>query len=292
MFDRILVAVDDSDCSTQALRYALGMAGQYDAAVDVLHVLDERTVVPPLATAGELEVLREHGTEVLAAAEATAGEAGRSVTTHLREGVPRETILATARDLEADVVVVGKHGRTGLDRYLVGSVAARVVRKAAVPVLVVPEGVAGAVDEAAFDDLLLPTDGGEHAEKAARYGVDIAHHCGSTLHVLTAVDLAAAAGPFDAGGVSPEFVEHLEAESRETVDRMVDRLRRMDPTVTVETAVVRGTPHEAVREYVADTGVDLVVMRSHGRSGVKRALLGSVTERVLRVAGVPVLVVT
>lgn len=100
---------------------------------------------------------------------------------------------------------------------------------------------------------------------------------------------------FNAGALETEFLERLDARGREAVDSVASKIAESAPALPVETAVERTASFEGsaagVREYVADTDVDLVVLGSHGRSNLKRQLLGSVASNVLRTVDVPVLVV-
>jgi len=108
------------------------------------------------------------------------------------------------------------------------------------------------------------------------------------------VDIQAAGGTFNAGGLEKEFVERLEAKGEDAVDSVARKIGESAPSLTVETAVKQTTSFEGtaagVREYITENEIDLVVMGSHGRSNPKRQLLGSVASTVLRTVDVPVLV--
>ncbi len=119
-----------------------------------------------------------------------------------------------------------------------------------------------------YDVILFPTDGSEGAAVALEHAIDQARQYDATLDVLHV-------GDSDDDG--------------DAVESAAERAR--DAGLHVNTAIVEGTPHEVIADYVADRGVDVVVMGSHGRRGLDRYLLGSVTERVLRTVDVPVLVV-
>lgn len=278
MFDDVLVAVDGSEPANRAAALGFDVADRYDARVDLVHVVEGAGV--PDADA------RERGREVLDAAGKLAAGPDLDVETHLLEGRPHEAITAHARERGADLVVVGRHGRTGIEERLLGTVTHRVLRRTDVPVLTVP-AAGGDLD---CRNVLVTTDGSENAEFAAPYATDVARRYGATLHVLDAVDVAGEAGVFDAGGVSDEFVERLETRGWEATDRVERYAEGTD--VDVRSSVVRGVPHEAIREYVHGNDVDLVVMASEGESNLAGQYLGSVTDRVLRTVAVPVLVVT
>nr|WP_245902804.1 universal stress protein [Salinigranum rubrum] len=151
------------------------------------------------------------------------------------------------------------------------------------------------LDVTESDRVLVPTDGSENAEAAAPHGAALAGRVDAALCVLNVVDLQAAGGLFAAGGLDEEFVARLERRGHEAVDRLADDVRESDPDLTVETDVVTTTEFDGVARgihgYVEEEGADLVVMGSHGRSNLRRQLLGSVASTVLRTVDVPVLVV-
>jgi len=139
-----------------------------------------------------------------------------------------------------------------------------------------------------YDRILVPTDGSDQAVRAANHGAMLAQQFDATLHLLTVVDVEAAAGPFSAGGIDESYIETLTAESRAELETLESRIEGGGP---VETSVVTGEPVEGILDYVTENGIDLVCMGSHGRSGLRRFLIGSIAERVVRLSPVPVLTV-
>ncbi len=139
-----------------------------------------------------------------------------------------------------------------------------------------------------YDTILVPTDGSDHAVRAAEHARYLARTFDATIHVVTVVDVEAAGGAFDAGGVDEAFVDRLESEGERTVGEIESLL---DDAEAVETAVLRGEPSEAILEYAAEHDAELLAMGTHGRTGVRRYVAGSVTERVIRLADAPVLTV-
>jgi len=136
-----------------------------------------------------------------------------------------------------------------------------------------------------YDSILIPTDGSEHAELAARHGLGLAERFDATVHVVGVVDVAAAAGPFNAGGVDSAFVDRLREEAQSAVTAVEDL---SDADVSLQSAVVRGEPGDAIVEYIDDVGIDVVAMGTRGQRGLRRFVTGSVTEHVVRRAHVPV----
>ena len=137
-----------------------------------------------------------------------------------------------------------------------------------------------------YDQIVLPVDGSDEAMVASDHAIDLADKYDATLHVLHVVDTR----PYDAEGITSTVLEALETRGERAVESVAETAadRGLD---RVETAVIRGEPHETILEYIKDHDVDLLVMATHGRTGVKRYVLGSVTEKTIRTAPVPVHVV-
>ncbi|MFB6270801.1 MAG: universal stress protein [Halobacterium sp.] len=146
-----------------------------------------------------------------------------------------------------------------------------------------------------YDNILVPTDGSETAEAAVDQAVDLAEKYGATVHALYVVDV-------DATNLALG-TEQVERIRRGELDQMPEVKAKADEAtgyvadaaaergVDVEEHVTAGSPARAIRKFVEDNDVDLVVMGSHGRSGLSRVVLGSVAEKVLRRTRLPVLVV-
>jgi nucleotide-binding universal stress UspA family protein len=137
-----------------------------------------------------------------------------------------------------------------------------------------------------YDAILVPTDGSPAAERAVDHAIELASTFDATVHALYVVDVAMYSS-LEAGIDS--VVDALEREGQTAVDRVTERCA--DAGVDAESAVLVGTVHRAIEKYVADNDIDLVVMGTHGRQGIERFLLGSVTERTVRLSDVPVLTV-
>lgn len=282
MYSRVLVCVDGSEAAETAARSGLDLARTFGATVDALHVVQRGWLRP---ATGAADRLRERGRAALDEVESAAE--GVEVRTELREGRPAERISAFARERDADLVVVGRQGLTGIGERLLGGVAERLLHRCSVPVLVVPD-----VGPGGYGRVLLPTDGSPEAAAAAPHAGAVAGRYGSVVHVLNVVDLQAAGGLFDAGGLDRAFVERLEQEGRDAVEALASGLR--GDGLETETAVRRAPGEGAaagISEYVVEGGVDLVAMGTRGRSDLGRGVLGSVTSAVLRTVDVPVLAV-
>ncbi|MFB6122594.1 MAG: universal stress protein [Haloferacaceae archaeon] len=138
-----------------------------------------------------------------------------------------------------------------------------------------------------YDDILVPTDGSDCSQRAVEEAVRLATAFDAALHTLYVVDSELTGSE---GGGAVVFDE-LEAEGRRILDDVVDRAE--DAGVdTVEASVATGVPHRSILDYCEAHDVDLLVMGTHGRTGLERTLIGSVTEKVVRTTDVPVLTVS
>ena len=137
-----------------------------------------------------------------------------------------------------------------------------------------------------YEHILLPTDGSDAAAQAAPHAIDLAKRYDATLHLLSVVDTAAL-GP----DVRTEVVVgQFEEMAQDAIDDLTERAERAGVS-TVTGTVAHGAAHRAICAYADEHDVDLIVMSTHGRSGLGRFLLGSVTEKVIRRASVPVLAI-
>ncbi|WP_096389313.1 universal stress protein [Halopenitus persicus] len=137
-----------------------------------------------------------------------------------------------------------------------------------------------------YDQILVPTDGSPAATAAIDHAIDLAKRYDARIHALYVVD-GSAYSTLEAG--SEIVLEALESEGAEATERVAEAAT--EAGVDSVTSVVNGTAYRTITEYVDDNGIDLIVMGTHGRQGIDRYLLGSVTERVVRTAEVPVLTV-
>ncbi|MDY6779570.1 MAG: universal stress protein [Halobacteria archaeon] len=131
-----------------------------------------------------------------------------------------------------------------------------------------------------YSDILIPTDGSEGSEEAARHGFDIASKYDADVHALYVIDKA---------DLPENMVGGIKRSGGKTVDKVVESAEERG--INVRGEVRSGNPHEKILDYIEENKIDLVVMGTHGRTGVKRVLMGSVAEKVVRTSPVPVLTV-
>ena len=281
MFDDVLVPTDGSDCAQAAVGYARDLATRYEANVHVLCVADSRQ----LENAPQSDQLKNERAELVERTCTELSQSGIATERAVRAGVPHKAILQYASEHDVDLLVMGTHGRTGVERYLLGSVTEKVLRLSDVPVLTVKADKDSDVTYP-YTDVLVPTDGSDGAEVAIGPAVDIARTYDARIHALSVIDTMTL-------GIdvrSSAILETLEASARTAVEAVEERAKQAS-VPAVETAIEHGDPYRGIGSYVEEHGIDLVVMGTRGRSGVERYLLGSVTEKTVRTSPVPVLTV-
>lgn len=275
MYDEILLPVDDNTEASGILHHAAEITHYFDAEVTLLSVADTTKDSITVADGEVRDVLVESGEEIVEEASRVLESMGAEYTTDVVQGGPAETIVDYAERYEYDLVAMPTHGREGLSRYLLGSVTEKVVRLSPVPVL-----TAHADEEALsfpYEGILLPTDGSESARRAADHALELAGALDATLHVLSVTE-ESLVGEDDTSAAEEAVAEVVEAAEAHGVEN-------------VETHVEAGTPDEEIDSFVADHDVDAVVMGTTGRRGIERVLLGSVAEKTVRSATVPVITV-
>ena len=142
-----------------------------------------------------------------------------------------------------------------------------------------------------YDSILVPTDGSSHADAAIEHALDLAERYDATLHALYVVDISYPYADFGTAGVNWDTVTDAQEGQGEQATATV-RERGEERGIPVETEVRQSTSiYGPILDYVDDNDIDLLVMGTHGRRGLDRYLLGSVTEKIVRLADVPVLTV-
>ena len=288
---RILCPTDFSDISTKAEAYATALAGRYAAALHLLHVDPPTPIMSPY---GEIPVdirlfeeQRQQAETDLAAARERARAAGVPADASVRGGHPAREILAVADELHADLVVLGTHGRGGVEHLLLGSVAEKVMRKASCPVMVVPAGAAGHSD-ARFSRILCPVDGSASSADAVAYAVSLAGETDGRLILLSVVDPAPWGGEF--GALDGEAYRRLGEAHAQTLlqQALAPGVRE---SCAVEDVIATGKASERILATATERAADLIVMGVRGRGAIDLMAFGSTTNDVIRRSTCPVLAV-
>ncbi|SDR15211.1 universal stress protein [Natronobacterium texcoconense] len=290
-FDTLLIPTDGSDPAENAARRGFDLADRLGASVHVLSVADS-SVATGVGYSGDSASIRERLRET-AQTRATAlrdeaVERGLEATAAVREGIPANEITEYADDHGIDAIVIGTAGRSGVARAIVGSVADKVVRTAPVPVVTTtPDAANDETTDSVIDSILVPTDGSEKADAGSRPGLELAAQLEATAHVLSAIDAELEDAIETVVGDDVDLSNELEARANDHLEDLAADARDRD--LEVVATITEGTPAETIVEYAESEGIDLIAMGTAGRGGFERALVGSVTDEVVRTATVPVL---
>ncbi|MGA7563006.1 MAG: universal stress protein [Desulfobaccales bacterium] len=276
--EKLLVCTDESQDSQGAITAALNLAKAAGCQVFLLQVLSfiplyemqAPDLLPPPMINLELQAAQEAAVRTrLESWREKAAEMGVRLETRIRTSAsPYEGILEEAEAVQPDWIIMGRHGLTGLSRLLLGSVTARVIGHSPFSVLVVPQGAA-----LEFKRVLIAADDSPFSVAAWQEALSITQRMGSQL---TAITVAASDSEVKAAN---QVVQRLEAEAR---------LRGVPLTAAV---LPLGHPYEAILQMAQAKNINLIVVGSHGRTGLRRLLMGSTAERVIGQAPCPVLVV-
>jgi nucleotide-binding universal stress UspA family protein len=318
MFARILVPLDGSKFAESALPLASAISRATGAALELVTAHDP--VPPPMGgadTATDLAVPIH--ADALGAVPGAAGElhetaraertsylndiarrlregAGAEAEVTLLDGRADQAIMDRVEASGADLVVMATHGRGAMERAWLGSVADHLVRALRVPVLLVrptDDQPAGLTVSPTPNRVVVSLDGSELAEAALEPAADLATALGVPLVLLRAVGGHMELGSAYIPHAAQEHKEHMEEERAEAtayLRTVADRLAGHDATIA-DVEVVAGSAVHAILDSVDPAGGDVIAMATHGRGGLRRLVLGSVTDKVVRGATGPVLVV-
>jgi nucleotide-binding universal stress UspA family protein len=292
----ILVPVDFSPPSLKALEYACPLAQKFGAAVHLLHVNDlavrEPLLAPTFHLAEDFGGIQRRRLQSIAT--------GRSVPIasaqcHVRSGEVDEQIRREARLVDADLIVIATHGYSGIKHLMLGSSAQKLVRRAPSPVLVVRERerefvTAGKGAGLRLRRILVATDFSGYAREALQYAIAFAREFGAQLTIANMVypQYYAANPEYTACDIG-ELCEEARAAAKRDMAELVRTTAFCG--VPFKTRIEVGHPVTNIIKLAAKSRADLIVTSTHGRTGWKRALMGSVAEEVVRNAHCPVLVV-
>jgi len=310
----ILLARDFSPVSNQAFRYTLDLAQRTGATLHVLYaqVLHEDPTQPgeEIRPAGDINEIRRH-----LSLHANGDKIDRSVfDVEIEEAVVRDVaaapaILNYASEHDIDIIGLGTHGRRGLRRFLLGSVAEEVVRRADRPVLTVrgEEDASGAEDFHPAERILVPIDFSEPSREALRHALALADLYDATVDVLHIVEQKLhpafyVGGVTDIRDIDPQIEEKVEDRMQAFIDETIDlptgdaggpaaEVVSVPVKASVTPHVIIGTVDTEIPSFIEDHDIDLVAMSTKGQTGLDRILLGSVAEKIVRLSPCPVLTV-
>ena len=278
-YRKLLVAIDGSGPSLHALNESFRFAAHEKCWITV------SSVVP--AYEGDLElisitdirsVMRQPCEKALAEATEMAKKSGALIKTVCEEGEVYERILDLAEAENCTLIIMGRTGQHSLEHRLIGNVTARVIGYSGIDVLVVPDG-----SSIGWDRILIVTDGSSYSHSATMKALDFAQAYGSELSIVSVVDV-----PPEFYGEAPKVVEDLINNAR----RYVEQVRQMAEATGIKanTCVKEGEAYETIVCFALENKIDMMIMGSHGRTGLRRLMMGSVAEKVIGHAHCPVLV--
>ena len=279
-YKKILVAIDGSETSLHALRESLKLATNEKSWITVVSVVPHYTGDLDLLAVGNIIAsMRKPYEDALSKAKEIAEIERGLIKTVCEEGEPYERIIDLANAENCDLIVMGRRGLRRLERVLVGNVTATVIGYSNTDVLVVPRDTS-----IGWQRILLTTDGSKYSIAATRRAIDFAKSYGGELKVISVVDV-----PAEFYGEAPQVVDDMIKKAKNYVEEV--RRQAEIEGIKIETYVREGESYLAITDLARKQDINTIVMGSHGRTGLKRLLMGSVTEKVIGHSPCPVLVV-
>lgn len=280
-YNKILIAVDGSQVSKNVLRQAFKLAPPEKKCITVV------AINPPyegdilfIGVGNISELLKAPGEKILSEAKEIARSEGVTIETRLEEGEIFEEIINVAEEERCDLIVMGRHGMTRLERALMGSVTAKVIGHFKGRILIIPTKDTSI----GWKNILVATDGSKYSDAAVDEAINYAKSYEGTLKIVTAVDVTE---KFQVQ--APELLEESMDNAKKNLDDIKNKAQQAG--VNLETFVREGEPYKVIADLATESNADIIVMGSHGRTGLKRLLMGSVSEKVIGYAPCPVLVV-
>ncbi len=290
MYKTILVPLDGSEFGERALPMAAALARAMNAQLVLMCAASATTFPGTDATEAQVQAVAEAQAYLQATAADLSGQ-GLKVDVAVPYGPAAESILLEVELRHADLLVMCTHGRSGLGRWVYGSVAEEVLARSPVPVLLVRHSgeVATLGPEPEQASLLVTLDGSAFAETALPHAVTLARTFGGSILLLRTVEESVPAHRHPSVAILQEATEEQMRASKSYLDDVAERLRQEG--VAVQTMVLKGWAADVIAYRGAALGPRLIVMATHGRTGVARWFLGSVAQEVIRRSPLPVLLV-
>jgi len=278
-YRKLLVAIDGSQASMHALKESFRLASCDKCWITVT------SVVP--AYEGELELIavknirslmRQPCEEALGQAAELARQSGALIKSVCEEGEIHERIIDLAEAENCDLIIMGRTGHNKFDRQLIGNVTARVIGYGRTDVLVVPDGA-----PIGWERIMVATDGSRFSAAASQKAMDFARAYGSALTVVSVVDM-----PAEFYAEAPEVMEDIIGNAKRYVEEVCRQAEAAG--IRADSFVREGGAWETIAGLAREQKIEMIIMGSHGRTGLKRLLMGSVAEKVIGHAPCPVLV--
>lgn len=297
MYTRILIPLDGSKPAEKVLPYARYLAGRFKIPIELFAVFDIAEMGAQMSTekAQFLDTMVEDGvrrsTVYLQGVASTFPDADVKCT--VAKAQAADAIIERGEADPAMLITMATHGRSGLNRFLLGSIAEKVLRGTANALLLVrATEEAESAGEAALKSIMVPLDGSELAESVLPMVAGLAKELDLEIELFRAYhvpyDVYAGEGNFDAGTYEA-LISGVREEASEYLDKKVTEVKKLG-VAKVSCVTKEGSAGDQIIELERKTPGGLIVMCSHGRSGMKRWVLGSVAEIVVRHSSGPVLI--
>ena len=282
MFKHILVPLDGSLLAERTLALAANIVEEMSAKLTLLRVVPQFAILAadPMVYE-EMNRLGDEESLSYLRSKADALDLSVSIDVFSETGQPADTIIRFAEEHDVDLIMISSHGRSGLNRWVYGSVAERVLRQSPCATLIINARVVHDVPQC--KKILVPLDGSDIAERALEPGKQLAAALGSDLHLLRVTTYAHQMMETSSMKGALDDIEEREVQEAEAYlkSKYSDE---PDLQIYFKVDVAKGTVAESIVNYAAEHQINLIVMSSHGRTGLQRWVYGSVAEKVLRSA--------
>lgn len=287
--ETILVPIDFSAASLYPVKWAKFIARRTRGNIHFVSVHDfgypVSTALTPPGIGSDAEIRDQLHKDLQMVA---LSEKVRPATFHIRAGRPFAQICQLASEIRAGLIVLSTHGRTGWERALMGSTTEKIIRHAQCPVLVARPLRSRRKTEIALRRIVVPVDFSDCSERGLEYAIGLAKLFGAKLSLLNVIQLHHDLPPVVI--YSPPRINRWAREVAEA--HMTDLVRATDfGGVKYETEIKFGSPAQKICRFAVQEGADLILTSTHGRTGLRHALIGSTAERIIRYARSQVLVV-
>ena len=287
----VVCATDLAEGSNKALPLAAKMAAGHGARLIVAHIIDLPAVTPYGETMVDPQELRSRVeqsaraqiTDILAHCEPVDWEMNIAI------GYPAKEIIQIVADRGAELVVAATHTRSGLERLLLGSVSRKLMHTLSVPFLIVPGDMSPEQLQRNLDAVLIACDFSPDSAGAIRWGLDFAQAFGAKLTLATVIEPSQLSQVLKLDPQKEhDLAGQLQTELHQKIGETMPEEYRDQP---FETVVLAGQPHEELNKYAILNHIDLIVMGVHGRGFIENILVGSTTDRLVRLGQFPVMAV-
>lgn len=292
--DRILFPTDFSSVAEDAFSHAAHLALQYDAVVHVFNVVTPQEAgtsspmdyLPLEPTAGEGDDLYAAPMSTVDVETPSNTKASVDVVYRQIESVsPAEAIITHAEEQDVDLVVMGTHGRHGVDRLLRGSVSEEIVREAPCPVFTVLADEEHPSPGPYVERVVAPVDLSNQSEMVIAHARELARSYNAALDVLHVIENVAYPNAYGVDPLTP-ILPDVQQRATEALTMLVHEAE--DEEVPIQSVVRTGYAAQDILDYLDEVDAGLVVMATHGRTGLERFLIGSVAAKIVRSSPCPV----